>query len=127
MRCRPWVLHYPIQGRSQPFLVVIRTLDARSNISIMLSVLYRRTGQPTSQRFRDSIKQGTSAGVYQPLVVFMFNELPPGSTDGVSCDSSALLAVSHVILVGSNFGDAQTRNESTFHSLTSISNTLVET
>ena len=36
------------------------------------------------------------------------------------------LAASHVILVEANFGITQTRNEPTFHSLTSISTTLVE-
>ena len=37
----------------------------------MLSVSHRRTGRPTSRRLRDSIEQGTSAGVYQLLVVYV--------------------------------------------------------
>lgn len=55
---------------------------------------------------------------------FMFNEFPPGPTAMMHrrrVTTPPLLTVSHVILVGANFGDAQTRSEVTFHSLTSIS------
>ena len=53
----------------------------------------------------------------------MFNEFPPGRTAVMyrrRVTAPPLLTVSHVILVEANFGDAQTRNEVTFHSLASI-------
>lgn len=87
----------------------------------MLSVSHRRTGQLTSQCFRDSIKL-TFADAYQPPVVYV-QRISTGihrHDVPMACDSPAAHTASHVILVETNFGDAQARNEVTFHSPTSI-------